>query len=137
MIVDDNIFNILALETILSNKNVGLTERALNGQEAVNLVQKRLDYYKSKPCTCTGRSTHRADYQLIFMDCNMPVMDGFEATRRILQMSPTAKIVTLTAYSTEEFRSKCQEAGMLEFLTKPINEEKLSQLLLDVGLAKV
>ena len=67
----------------------------------------------------------------------MPVMDGFEATRRILQMSPTAKIVTLTAYSTEEFSSKCQEAGMLEFLTKPINEEKLSQLLLDVGLAKL
>ena len=67
----------------------------------------------------------------------MPVMDGFEATQRILQMSPTAKIVALTAYSTEEFRSKCQEAGMLEFLTKPINEEKLNQLLIDFGLATV
>ncbi len=39
-----------------------------------------------------------ADYSLILMDCNMPVMDGFEATRRILQMSPSAKIVALTAY---------------------------------------
>jgi two-component system, sensor histidine kinase and response regulator len=68
------------------------------------------------------------------MDCNMPVMDGFEATRRILEMSPNAKIVALTAYSTEDFRSKCQEAGMIEFLTKPLNEEKLSQLLLEVGL---
>lgn len=67
----------------------------------------------------------------------MPVMDGFEATQRILKMSPTAKIVALTAYSTEEFRSKCQEAGMIEFLTKPINEEKLNQLLLEFGLATV
>jgi len=67
----------------------------------------------------------------------MPVMDGFEATKRILKMSPNAKIVALTAYSTEGFRSKCQEAGMLEFLTKPINEEKLNQLLLDFGLATV
>jgi hypothetical protein len=38
LIVDDNIFNIIALETILSIKNVGLMERALNGQEAVTLV---------------------------------------------------------------------------------------------------
>jgi CheY-like chemotaxis protein len=60
------------------------------------------------------------------MDCNMPVMDGFEATRRILQMSSTAKIVTLTAYSTEDFRQKCQEVGMHEFLTKPLNEDKLN-----------
>ncbi len=64
----------------------------------------------------------------------MPVMDGFEATRRILQMSPTSKIVALTAYSTEDFRAKCEEAGMLEFLTKPINEEKLNQLLHDAGV---
>lgn len=64
----------------------------------------------------------------------MPVMDGFEATRRILQMSPTSKIVALTAYSTEDFRKKCEEAGMLEFLTKPINEEKLNQILHDAGV---
>ncbi len=64
----------------------------------------------------------------------MPVMDGFEATRRILQMSPTSKIVALTAYSTEDFRTKCEEAGMLEFLTKPIDEEKLTQLLHDAGV---
>ena len=38
LIVDDNVFNILALETILISKDVGITERALNGQEAVNLV---------------------------------------------------------------------------------------------------
>jgi CheY-like chemotaxis protein len=68
------------------------------------------------------------------MDCNMPVMDGFEATRRILQMSPKSKIVALTAYSTEDFRTKCEEAGMLEFLTKPINEDKLNQILHDAGV---
>ena len=59
----------------------------------------------------------------------MPVMDGFETTKRILQISPTSKIVTLTAYSTEEFRQKSQEAGMHEFLTKPINEDKLNKIL--------
>ena len=56
----------------------------------------------------------------------MPVMDGFEATKRILGISPTANIVALTAYSTEEFERKCLEAGMREFLTKPLNEVKLS-----------
>ena len=64
-------------------------------------------------------------------------MDGFEATRKILQMSPSAKIVAHTAYQTEEFRLKCQEAGMFEFLTKPINEEKLNQLLLEIGITAV
>lgn len=106
-------------------------ERALNGKDAVDLVQKRLEAHRLKPCTC---NTHKADYSLILMDCNMPVMDGFEATRRILQMSPSAKIVALTAYQTEEFRLKCQEVGMIEFLTKPLNEEKLNKLLLDFGL---
>jgi CheY-like chemotaxis protein len=49
-------------------------------------------------------------------------------------MSPTAKIVALTAYSTDEFRKRCQEAGMQDFLTKPLNEEKLNKLLIDFGL---
>ena len=53
----------------------------------------------------------------------MPVMDGFEATKRILRISPNAYIATLTAYSTEEFQKKCMDSGMKKFLTKPLNEE--------------
>ena len=67
----------------------------------------------------------------------MPVMDGFEATKRILKIAPKASIVTLTAYSTEEFKQKCMNAGMKEFLTKPLNEQKLSNLLKTVGLIQI
>jgi CheY-like chemotaxis protein len=71
------------------------------------------------------------------MDCNMPVMDGFEATKRILAISPNAYIATLTAYSTEEFHQKCLDVGMREFLTKPLNHEKLIHVLRAVGLSKL
>jgi CheY-like chemotaxis protein len=74
------------------------------------------------------------DFDLILMDCEMPVMDGYEATERIrdyekLQKLPPVPIVALTAHALEEIRNKCLNCGMTDFLTKPINTNKLVRTL--------
>ena len=71
------------------------------------------------------------------MDCNMPVMDGYEATARIKQLysedkisgSDSPSIVALTAYSSEANKNKCLSAGMKSFLSKPVSFEELGQIL--------
>jgi CheY-like chemotaxis protein len=61
------------------------------------------------------------------MDCNMPVMDGFQATIEIrkLYSSQQMHIAALTAYASETFEMRCREAGMDTFLTKPISDDKV------------
>jgi signal transduction histidine kinase/ActR/RegA family two-component response regulator len=81
-----------------------------------------------------GEAAHRAvsagSYDIVFMDCHMPVMDGFEATRRIRaseQLSGDALvIVALTADSLASDRQRCLDAGMNDFLTKPVSSSQLS-----------
>ena len=80
LVVDDNIFNIVTLQTILEYSLKIQSDKALNGKEAVEKVLKRAQEDKKDPCHCLRR---RQNYKLIFMDCNMPIMDGFQATLKI------------------------------------------------------
>ena len=59
------------------------------------------------------------------MDCNMPIMDGFQATHKIRDYMKERhiKIVALTAYTNESFKQKCLKGGMDGYLTKPISAE--------------
>jgi CheY-like chemotaxis protein len=68
---------------------------------------------------------------LILMDIAMPVMDGLDATRRLRRMTETRDlpIIFLTAFDTKEFRQQAGQAGGDGYLTKPINFERLSQLI--------
>ena len=69
LIVDDNMFNLIPLELILKEMFNISVEKALNGQEAVNMYAKNIQ----KKC-CDTR------YKMVLMDLNMPIMDGYEST---------------------------------------------------------
>lgn len=71
-------------------------------------------------------------YDLVLMDVQMPEMDGLEATRRLRNERPPAEqpyVIALTAAVTEEDRKRCREAGMDDFLSKPVKEEDLAEAL--------
>lgn len=86
---------------------------AVNGEEAVKACDKK-------------------SYDIIFMDCQMPVMDGYEATRRIRSSEEEkrhAVIIALTAYAIEDDRDRCLEAGMDDYLRKPFKLKELVVML--------
>jgi CheY-like chemotaxis protein len=72
-------------------------------------------------------------YDLIFMDCQMPIMDGFEATEEIRRRERTSghhtKIVAMTAHTAKEDRDRCLEAGMDDYIGKPVTYEDFRALL--------
>ncbi|MCP4266677.1 MAG: response regulator [Candidatus Brocadiaceae bacterium] len=112
LLVDDDMRNTYALSKELID--IGLNvEMAKNGQEAVDLLEK--DH----------------SYEMVLMDIMMPVMDGYEATERIRKMQEyrDIPIITLTAKAMSDERNKCMEAGASEYLTKPIDLDKLMSLL--------
>jgi len=85
---------------------------AEDGQQALDILQAQ-----------------RREIDLILMDCRMPVMDGLQATQAIRAQGDDIPIVALTANNTEEDRSACLKVGMDEFLAKPINKDKLQDVL--------
>ncbi|MCK5348795.1 MAG: response regulator, partial [Desulfobacula sp.] len=107
LVEDDNINQLVALVLL---KTMGLeVELAKDGQQAVMACQE-------------GR------YDLILMDCRMPVMDGYEATGLIRKMEGTKKrtpVIAMTAHAIQGYREKCLKAGMDDYLTKPLKKEIL------------
>ncbi|CBW27287.1 putative histidine kinase/response regulator fusion protein [Halobacteriovorax marinus SJ] len=69
------------------------------------------------------------NYSLIFMDMQMPVMDGVTATKKILKNNKESKIVAMTANVLEEDRQKCLDAGMLDFVSKPVRIANVASVI--------
>ena len=115
---------ILVAEDIASNREVALAiltklgycpDLVINGAEALAALQS-------------------APYNLVLMDCEMPEMDGYEATRRIrkqetLEGNARIPIVALTAHAISGDQAKCVEAGMDDYLRKPIEPRELAEAL--------
>ena len=102
LIVDDNRVN-QQVAREMAQKLGCKADLAINGQRALEMVLKN-------------------KYDLILMDCNMPVMDGYDATNEIRQLEGTNKIpiIAMTANTTNAERQRCEQAGMNGFLAKPI-----------------
>ncbi len=112
LIVDDDMRNAFSLSKLLSDKGIHV-EMATNGKQAL----EKLD---EKP-----------DIDLVLMDVMMPLMDGYEAMRRIRQQSrlKNLPIIALTAKAMIGDREKCIEAGANDYLPKPINIDRLFSTL--------
>lgn len=108
LIVDDNKVNQLVATGLLSPFGCE-TETAINGIECLEKLSEK-------------------KYDLIFMDCNMPEMDGYKATQIIRQKEADDEhiiIVAITANAGEGDREKCISSGMDDYLSKPFNREDL------------
>jgi two-component system, sensor histidine kinase and response regulator len=71
-------------------------------------------------------------YDLVFMDCQMPVMDGYQATEQIRRTEPSGRhvvIVAMTANAMQSDRQRCLDAGMDDYISKPINKAEVVAVL--------
>lgn len=111
LVAEDNPVNRQVLHLMLQRSGLR-ADFALNGKEAVNAFEKR-------------------HYDLIFMDIQMPEMDGLEATRiiRRIESGKNTPIVALTAHTRQEDRESCFETGMNDFLPKPLNRREFEHVL--------
>jgi len=115
LIVEDNNTNQMVAKGLLSK--LGLTiELASNGAEAIKVLQK---------------TNHIA---LVLMDCQMPILDGYQATRQLRDsamglVNPNIPIIAMTANAMAGDKQKCLDAGMDDYLTKPIDYNKVIEVL--------
>lgn len=113
LLVEDVEVNILYIEEILKqipDLNYTLFF-AKNGLEAVEICRKNIDI------------------DLVLMDIKMKQMNGYQATKEIRQMHPELPIIVQTAYSTIDAEIKAKEAGCSDFISKPIKQNKLQELI--------
>ncbi|CAG9312051.1 unnamed protein product [Blepharisma stoltei] len=120
LIVDDTDWNREILAAVLDKLKIHYLE-AVNGKKALKLVMKQ--DAKMNP------------FKLVFMDCSMPVMDGWESTKRIKQLHEEGKlslipaIVGYTAYTSEKDVIMCYESGMVSYIAKPASIDTIRRVL--------
>jgi len=114
LVVDDNDLNLEIISEMLKDMELNVFQ-ANSGREAIELLRKN-------------------NYDLVFMDIQMPIMDGLETTTRIRQDKrfQSLPIIAMTAHAMEYEEQKSLDAGMQEHLTKPIDAEILEQTIVKI-----
>jgi two-component system sensor histidine kinase/response regulator len=111
--VDDDPINRIVICELLAKLGIG-SDIAENGREAIDMAA-------------------RTEYAAIFMDCQMPIVDGFEATKQIrgaeAQGIRRVPIVAVTALTMPQDRERCMESGMDDYLSKPFGTDELSFMM--------
>nr|OQO21447.1 hypothetical protein B0A51_11866 [Rachicladosporium sp. CCFEE 5018] len=133
LLVDDNHVN-LRLLAVFAQKSGYHYEMAKDGQEAVDI------YKRSTRAPGAGETDTIANRQpdVVLMDLNMPVLDGFAATKQIRQFEkesgvPKAKIIALTGLGNKQAQDRSFECGTDLFLTKPVRLKELGAILSKLG----
>jgi signal transduction histidine kinase/CheY-like chemotaxis protein len=114
LVVDDNVVNQMVVTHFL-RKQGAVVSIAANGIDALDALRRR-------------------DFDVVLMDCQMPEMDGYEATRRLRRFEPdhhnrNIPVIALTANALATDREECAAAGMNHYLAKPIDRQRLEQAL--------
>jgi CheY-like chemotaxis protein len=114
LLVEDNALN-QRLASVILTKRGHRIEIAENGQQALEFLRDK-------------------DYDLVLMDCQMPVMDGYEAARRLRANDPPVRnpripVIAMTANVKQSDREHCLEAGMDDFVGKPIDRNQLFEVI--------
>eukprot|EP00347_Sterkiella_histriomuscorum_P016084 403354549 len=151
LIIDDNIFNIITLQAIIEMQFKLKVDKATNGLEGIDKIMQRYEQEKKvnqtrRKYSINQQNSHNFQdfqnishekfynsYKIIFMDCNMPIMDGFEATKAIRKLQfidqQQTQIIALTANTNDSIKIQCLEAGMDDFLTKPVSAATIKDIL--------
>jgi signal transduction histidine kinase/CheY-like chemotaxis protein len=122
LLVDDSPFNIMVAKHLI--ESLGYTVKtALNGSLAIKAVKEASQENKTK-----------LPFNIIMMDCQMPVMDGYEATKALRKLMlakeiPTIPIIALSANDSDNDKKRSKSVGMCDHLTKPVNESILKDAL--------
>ena len=112
LVVEDNSINQKVAKAILEHLGYH-SDLAVNGTEALEKIQA-------------------GSYDLILMDCQMPVMDGYDATRKVRQLEDDKRdvpIIAMTAHAISGDREKYIQAGMNDYISKPVDPDKLGEII--------
>jgi CheY-like chemotaxis protein/HPt (histidine-containing phosphotransfer) domain-containing protein len=109
LVAEDNPVNQLVIQTMLAKRGFAV-DIAGDGEQALERLAE-------------------GEYAAVFMDCQMPNLDGYSATRRIREEGRRLPIIAMTAHAMKGDRERCLEAGMDDYLTKPLRPDALEEVL--------
>ena len=112
LIAEDEVTNYIYIREVLRGFNLNILH-AENGFEAVEMFKENKD-----------------TIALVLMDVKMPIMDGYQATLEIREISSTIPIVAITAYALVEEETRAMNAGCNQYVSKPVSKHTLRDIIL-------
>jgi signal transduction histidine kinase/PleD family two-component response regulator len=112
---EDNLINQKVLSRVLNRTGIDDVTIVDNGKKAVDI-------------------TENTKFDVIFMDYEMPIMDGMEATKHIMEKDPDSKVIFVTAHALEEYKKKAFALGATSFLSKPVKAADIEAVLQKLGM---